>query len=78
MDVFKKLHINIPFAEALQNMPSYAKFLKEILSKKRKFEEYETVTLSEECSAVIQRKLLPKLKDPGSFTVPCAFGDTVF
>ena len=78
MDAFKKLHINIPFAEALQNMPSYAKFLKEILSKKRKFEEYETVTLSEECSAVIQRKLLPKLKDPGSFTVPCAFGDTVF
>ena len=39
-DVFKKLHINIPFAEALENMPSYAKFLKEILSKKRKLEEF--------------------------------------
>ena len=78
LDVFKKLHINIPFAEALENMPSYAKFLKEILSKKRKLEEFETVALTEECSAVIQRKLPPKLKDPGSFTVPCAFGDTVF
>ena len=50
LDVFRKLHINIPFAEALENMPSYAKFLKEILSKKRKLEEYETVALSEECS----------------------------
>ena len=78
LDVFKKLHINIPFAEALENMPSYAKFLKEVLSRKRKLEEFETVALTEECSAVIQKKLPPKLKDPGSFTVPCAFGDTVF
>ena len=26
--VFKKLHINIPFADALAQLPSYAKFLK--------------------------------------------------
>ena len=78
LDVFKKLHINIPFAEALENMPSYAKFLKEILARKRKIEDFETVALTEECSAIIQRKLPPKLKDPGSFTVPCAFGDTIF
>ena len=78
LDLFKKLHINIPFAEALENMPSYAKFLKEVLSRKRKLEEFETVALTEECSAVIQKKLPPKLKDPGSFTVPCAFSDTVF
>ena len=32
---FKKLHINIPFADALAQMPSYAKFLKEILRNKR-------------------------------------------
>ena len=32
LDIFKKLHINIPFAEALETMPSYAKFLQEILS----------------------------------------------
>ena len=77
-DVFKKLHINIPFAEALENMLSYAKFLKKILVRKRKIEDFETVALTEECSAIIQRKLPPKLKDPGSFTVPCAFGDTIF
>ena len=56
-------------------MPSYVKFMKEILLKKRKLGDYETVTLSEECSAVIQKKLPPKLKDPGSFTIPCAIGN---
>ena len=57
-------------------MPSYAKFLKEILANKRKLEDYETVKLNEECSAILQNKLPPKLKDPGSFTIPCAIGDT--
>jgi len=75
LEVFKKLHINIPFAEALAQMPSYVKFMKEILSNKRKLEEYETVALTEECSAIIQRKLPPKLKDPGSFTIPCSIGN---
>jgi len=37
-------------------MPSYAKFLKEILPKKRKLKEHETMTLTEECSVVIQNK----------------------
>ncbi|XP_062114853.1 uncharacterized protein LOC133828749 [Humulus lupulus] len=32
LDVFSKLHINIPFAEAFEQMLSYVKFMKEILS----------------------------------------------
>ncbi|XP_057997167.1 uncharacterized protein LOC131176072 [Hevea brasiliensis] len=56
-------------------MPSYAKFLKEILSKKRKLEDYETFALTEECSAILQNKLLLKLKDPGSFSIPCCIGN---
>ena len=71
MDIFKKLHNNIPFAEALEKMPGYVKFMKDVLSKKRKLGDYKTVALSEECSAVLQNKLPPKLKDPGSFTIPC-------
>ncbi|PIN19118.1 hypothetical protein CDL12_08207 [Handroanthus impetiginosus] len=74
LEVFKKLHINIPFAEALEQIPSYVKFMKDILSKKRRLGDYETVTLTEECSAIIQNKLPPKLKDPGSFTIPCTIG----
>ncbi|KAJ9187202.1 hypothetical protein P3X46_002687 [Hevea brasiliensis] len=56
-------------------MPSYAKFLKEILSNKKKLEEFETVALTEESSAILQNKLPPKLKDPGSFSIPCHIGD---
>ena len=70
MDVFKKLHINIPFADALEQMPSYVKFMKDILSHKRRLADFETVNFTEECSAILQRKLPRKLKDPGSFTIP--------
>ncbi|KAL2471066.1 Aspartic peptidase domain containing protein [Abeliophyllum distichum] len=59
-------------------MPSYAKFMKEILSNKRKLEEYETVMFTEECSAILQNKLPPKLKDPGSFNIPCTIGSSFF
>ncbi|XP_075473347.1 uncharacterized protein LOC142504353 [Primulina tabacum] len=78
LEIFKKLHINISFAEALAQMPSYAKFLKEILSNKRKLVDFETVKLSEECSAVLQNKLPPKAKDPGSFSIPCTIGTSFF
>ena len=78
MDVFKKLHINIPFADALEQMPSYVKFMKDILSQKRRLVDFETVNLTEECSAILQRKLSQKLKDPGSFTIPCTIGNAIF
>ena len=80
LNVFKKLHINIPFADALEQMPSYAKFMKEILSNKRKWklEEHETVLLTEESIAILQNKLPPKLKDPKSFSIPCTIGNTYF
>ena len=78
IDIFKKLHINIPYAEALEQMPKYVKFMKDIVSKKMKLGDYETVALFEECSAILQNKLPPKLKDPGIFTIPCAIGNSVF
>ena len=53
LDIFKKIEINIPFAEAINQMPNYEKFLKEILSKKRKIAEEEIVNLIATCSAVI-------------------------
>ena len=78
MYIFKKLHINIPFTKALEQMPGYVKFMKDVLSKQRKLGDYETVALSEECSAILQNKLPPKLKDPGSFTIPCVIANAVF
>ena len=78
LDMFKKLEINIPFADALAQMPNYVKFMKEIMSNKRKLEAYGTVNFFENCSVIIQRKLPEKLKDPGSFTIPCIIGEHNF
>ncbi|XP_052728494.1 uncharacterized protein LOC108327310 [Vigna angularis] len=75
MKIFKKLEINIPFSKALQQMPSYSKFLKELLTKKRKYIEEETIEVQGNCSAIIQKLLPPKFKDPGSFTIPCTIGN---
>jgi len=76
--MFKKLHINIPFADVLAQMPKYAKFMKEILRNKRKLEDHETIMLNEEYSAILLNKLPPKLKDPESFTIPCTIRNSYF
>ncbi|KAI3797202.1 hypothetical protein L1987_32457 [Smallanthus sonchifolius] len=75
LGLFKQLHVNLPFIEALAQMPNYAKFLKGVLTNKRKLEELSHVILNEECSAVLQNKLPTKMTDPGSFTIPCLIGD---
>ncbi|GAU31161.1 hypothetical protein TSUD_315860 [Trifolium subterraneum] len=59
----------------LEQMPVYAKFMKELLTKKWKPLDDETVNMTEECSAIIQKKLPKKKKDPGSFTLPCSIGN---
>ncbi|XP_061372301.1 uncharacterized protein LOC133314798 [Gastrolobium bilobum] len=74
LDIFRKLQINIPFVEALENIPNYARFMKDLLSRKRKLQECETVILTEECNVIIQKKLPTKVKDPGSFSIPCTIG----
>ncbi|XP_056690175.1 uncharacterized protein [Spinacia oleracea] len=53
-------------------MPTYSRFLKEILNRKRNCDVKETVNLTENCSAIILNKTPPKLKDPGSFSIHCA------
>ncbi|CAL9005419.1 unnamed protein product, partial [Prunus brigantina] len=78
METFKKVQINIPLLNAIARIPKYAKFLKDLCTNKRRFKEHEQVALSEEVSAVLQRKLPPKLKDPGSFSIPCIVGDCKF
>jgi hypothetical protein len=81
LDVFKtlkKVKINIPLLDTIKQIPSYTKFLKDYCTNKRKFQEHEQVALTEEVSAVLLRKLPPKLKDPVSFTIPCRICDKLF
>ena len=70
-----KIEINIPFSEALTQMPQYAKFIKDILSKIRKVTEEGIVRLTTTYCAVIQKTLPEKRQDPGNFTIPCKIGD---
>ena len=74
LEVMKKVHIYLPFVEAISQMSSYAKHLKEILSNKGKLTNFGTVDLNEECSIVVLRKLSPKIKNPSKFTIPCLVG----
>ncbi|XP_021731337.1 uncharacterized protein LOC110698248 [Chenopodium quinoa] len=75
LDILKTLHINIPFLDAISEMPSYAKFLKDMLSNKKKLEENATVALTAECSAILQNTLPKKLGGPGSYSIPVKLGD---
>ena len=59
MEVFKKLHINISFADALEHMPSYVKFMNDILSRKRRLSDSETVNLTEEVQCHPSKETTP-------------------
>ncbi|GJS86271.1 hypothetical protein Tco_0752812 [Tanacetum coccineum] len=72
LSIFKQIHINLPFLEAMIHMPKGAKVLKDLLLHKEKLEKAaSSVKLSEECSTNIQRSLPQKEGDLGSFTLPC-------
>ncbi|GJW57414.1 reverse transcriptase domain-containing protein [Tanacetum coccineum] len=73
--MFKQLHINISLADALILIPKYQKMLKSLLSNKEKLIELANTPVSENCSAVILKKLPEKLGDPGKFLIPCGFSE---
>ncbi|CAM8978312.1 unnamed protein product [Rhodiola kirilowii] len=74
VDKIHTLYITMPFTDAITQIPTYAKFMKEIMTGKRKMDGTETVALSEECSAAMHVPMPPKLKDSGSFSIPCDIG----
>nr|GEW77031.1 hypothetical protein [Tanacetum cinerariifolium] len=73
--LFKQLHINITFVDALILIPKYQKMLKALLSNKEKLLELANKPLNENCLAVILKKLPEKLGDPGKFFIPCGFSE---
>ncbi|KAM2622716.1 hypothetical protein TB2_027309 [Malus domestica] len=78
LETFWKVQVNIPLLDAIKQVPRYAKFLKELCTTRRRISNKEVVQVSENVSAVLQRKIPPKCKDPGSFTIPCVIGNTKF
>ncbi|XP_024036911.1 uncharacterized protein LOC112096919 [Citrus clementina] len=74
LETFRKVEVNIPLLDAIKQIPRYAKVLKELCTSKRKLRGDEKVHMGENVSAVLQKKLPPKCKDPGMFTIPCKIG----
>ncbi|KAL4292017.1 hypothetical protein GQ457_14G014490 [Hibiscus cannabinus] len=74
LDILKQVHINLPLVEALQQMPNYAKFLKDMVTRKKRVEEFETAAATETCLALMHNKVPAKKTDPGSFTINCLIG----
>lgn len=70
MKVIEKLHVEIPFTEVITQIPSYTKFLKDILTNKRKLDDPKPL----ECNTTAKNKLAKKDKDPKSFFIPCVLG----
>ncbi|PHT54216.1 Lignin-forming anionic peroxidase [Capsicum baccatum] len=77
MNMLKQLTINVPLVEALEQMPGYAKFMKDILTKKRAA-SYELKDTVHHCSAIATRSLIQKKADPDAFTIPCTVGSINF
>jgi hypothetical protein len=74
LEVFKQVQINIPFLDAIQQIPSYAKFLKDLITMKKKTNVLKKAFMTEQVSAILQCKLPLKYKDLGCPTITCMIG----
>lgn len=73
VDMIQKVHVNVPLLDVLY-IPSYAKYIKDIINKKRPLPTTEIVKLTKECSATILNQLPERKKDPGYPTIMCSIG----
>ncbi|KAG6725844.1 hypothetical protein I3842_02G050900 [Carya illinoinensis] len=71
LEDFRQVRINIPLLDAIQQIPAYAKFLKDLCTVKRKLNVQKKAFLTEQVSAIIQSNTPPKYKDPGAPTIAC-------
>ncbi|CAM8999252.1 unnamed protein product [Rhodiola kirilowii] len=74
VEMLKKLYVTLPFHEVITQNPTYAKFLKDIVSNRRVIDESSMVALNVECSAIVQSRMPKKMQDHGSFSIPISLG----
>ena len=71
--MLKQLSINVPLVEALEQMPGYAKFMKDLNTMKRSV-TFEDDDRMQHCSVIATRCLVQKKDDSGAFSIPCIVG----
>ncbi|XP_070010150.1 uncharacterized protein [Nicotiana sylvestris] len=69
-DILKQLSVNIPFVEVFQGMPGFAKYLKDLITKKRTTKN-EVVNVTHRVSSIIATSTVQKKEDSKAFTIPC-------
>ncbi|GKA65350.1 hypothetical protein Tco_0765057 [Tanacetum coccineum] len=72
-EIFKDLSFEISLTDVLIHMPKFASTLKPLIRNKENISEMDRTPLNEHCLAVLLKKLLEKLRDPGKFLIPCDF-----
>jgi len=77
LEVFKNVQINIPLLDAIKQIPSYSKFLKDLTTLKRKTSVPREAVMAAQASGLIQQTIVPKYKDPGCPTISIRIGDTM-
>jgi len=76
LEVLKQVKVNIPLLDAIKQIPSYAKFLKDLCTVKSKLNVHKKAFLTEQVSAIIQNNRPPKFKDPGCPIISCVIGNS--
>ena len=74
LEVLRQVKVNIPLLDLINQVPAYAKFLKDLCTIKKGLGIEKKAFLTEHVSALIQSKYPVKYKDPGSPTIPANIG----
>ena len=74
IEIFNQVKINVPLLDAIQQVPSYAKFLKDMCTKKRKTNVPKKVFLATNISELLSGPIPVKYKDPSCPTIACTIG----
>ena len=76
LEVLRQVKVNIPLLDMIKQVPTYAKFLKDLCTVKRGFNANTKAFLTEQVSAIIECKTPVKYKDPGCPTISVNIGGT--
>ena len=74
LEVLRRVKVNIPLLDMIKQVPTYAKFLKDLCTIKRGLDVNKKAFLTEQVSAIIECKTPVKYKDPGCPTISVNIG----
>ena len=76
LEVLRQVKVNIPLLDMIKQVPTYAKFLKDLCTVKRGFNVNKKALLTGQVSAITECKTPVKYKDPGCPTISVNIGGT--